>query len=120
MFHLNGVLIILMNLYNMKKKDLKLFKPFINNNGYLSIVYKVTKNSLLIMNYNGSVYSLTQEDKNELNYRDIDISAEEFFSKFPKSNLHYSHRDALNQAIKDFHNENHNQKKQKIIINPLN
>ena len=116
MFHVNGVLIILMNLYNMKKKDLKLFKPFINNNGYLSIVYKMTKISLLIMNYNGSVYSLTQEDKSELNYKDIGISAEEFFSKFPKSNLHYSHRDAFNQAIKDFHSENYNQNKKKLLL----
>ena len=105
-----------MNLYNIKKKDLKLFKPFINNNGYLSIVYKMTKNSLLIMNYNGSVYSLTQENKSELNYKDIDISTEEFFSKFPKSNLHYSHRDAFNQAIKDFHSENYNQNKKKLLL----
>ena len=48
----------------MTKEDLKPYKIFYNQTGYLSIVYNITPSKYYIFNYNGSVYSLTRTGSN--------------------------------------------------------
>lgn len=70
----------------MKKSEIKLFKPFLNQNGYLSICYRITNNRIHIINWNGSSYNLVLNDNN-VNYQSSMISIEEFFEYFPTNKL---------------------------------
>lgn len=86
----------------MKKKDLKLFEPFFNQNGHLSIVYKMETNKLYIMNYNGSFYSLIAGNNATVNYEKANISIHDFFHKFPKKHLQFEKKDLFEHAFKEY------------------
>lgn len=102
----------------MKKSDLQLFKPFINSNGYLSIVYKKSNNGKLsIINYNCSIYELTGDDISILKYKEIDISIEEFFEKFPVNN--FSNNDARKIYLsieRDFYTKYREESQNRVLL----
>jgi hypothetical protein len=84
----------------MKKSQLKLWDVFINNNGHLSIVYAITKNSLHIYNYNGSNYSINKDDTPLTNYKKSNITPDNFFIHYPMSIRNGYKKEPEYQAIK--------------------
>lgn len=46
----------------INKSNLKLYDIFLNNSGYLSMVYAISQNKLHIINYNGSIYTVNKND----------------------------------------------------------
>lgn len=84
----------------IKKSSLKLWDVFINNNGHLSIVYAITKNSFYIYNYNGSNYSINKDNTSLTNYKRSNVSPEEFFADYPSHIRKEYKKEPEYQAIK--------------------
>lgn len=73
----------------MKKSDIKLWTPFINQNGHLSICYKITDYQISIINYNGTIYKLQKNTDNNLSYKLSSVTIADFFHNFPREKLYY-------------------------------
>jgi hypothetical protein len=50
----------------INKNNLKVYDIFLNNCGYLSMIYAISKNKLHIINYNGNIYTINKNDKNDM------------------------------------------------------
>lgn len=85
----------------MKKSDIKLFTPFVNQNGYLSICYKITKEKMYLFNYNGSFYTLSINDSS-VNYKESTINIKDFFINFPKDKLNYESKVVYNAVFSHY------------------
>lgn len=82
----------------MKAHELKLWETFYNNNGYMCIVYKITGTKVHIINYNGSIYSVSLNGN--ANYKHCGYSALYFFENYPMHILRMPEEKAAFQQIR--------------------
>lgn len=99
----------------MKKEDLKLYTVFINTNGYLSIVYNITKTKYHIMNYNGTFYSLTI-DENEVKYEKSEKTPREFFNEFPRDMLRFDAKVIFTTVLLNYQKKDKEKTNRKLLL----
>ena len=89
----------------MKSRDMKLQTVFINNSGYLSIVYRINdRGGKNVVNTNGSVYTI--KAKYEYEYRETDMTAEQFLKEFDINCIRdYNSRSIVKRFLDKFHKE---------------
>ncbi len=89
----------------MKAKDFKLWQVFINTAGYRTIVYRITKQNVYVLNYNGNFYSIKLKSDCD-RYQSCDLTPEEFFEQYPLDVLttFYQTRDRYKQLLKLYNN----------------
>ena len=71
----------------MKAIELKLYQTFLNQNGHLSIVYSIDDTHVHVINYNGSIYSISKGSGTQ--YSSSTIEAEWFFIYYPVQSIDF-------------------------------
>ena len=66
----------------MRPMDFKKWQVFVNTNGYLSIVYDIKGDKVYVLNYNGSVYTISRNSEYEYEAYDLTVGGD-FFKNFP-------------------------------------
>ena len=66
----------------MRPMDFKKWQIFLNTNGYLSIVYDIKGDKIYVLNYNGSVYTISRNSEYSYNVYDPAVEGD-FFENFP-------------------------------------
>lgn len=99
----------------MKKSELKLYTPYYNQTGYLSIIYNVTGTKYHIINYNGSIYSLTK-DNNNIDYQEASITIQEFFDNFPKDKLQFESKVIYKAILHNYLSNRYGEEDKRVLL----